>query len=90
MLPPAAVQLLSPHRHLLPLATSAERYGAYASSPESAADIPKFLSAFRGQVDMQVGGGRSVRGEGDQGVSQLAGPWAAGRTMAALCRLNIP
>ncbi|EFN59934.1 hypothetical protein CHLNCDRAFT_16852, partial [Chlorella variabilis] len=31
-----------------------EKYGARADSPESAADIPKFLAAFRGQIDMKV------------------------------------
>ncbi|KAI7845326.1 hypothetical protein COHA_001168 [Chlorella ohadii] len=30
-----------------------EKYGAFADSPESAADIPKFLATFRGQVDMK-------------------------------------
>ncbi len=35
----------------------AEKYGTYADSPESAADIPKFLATFKGQVDMKVSRG---------------------------------
>ncbi|KAL4459065.1 hypothetical protein ABPG75_013930 [Micractinium tetrahymenae] len=48
----AAGRLLLREGGIKRLRKMSEKYGAYADSPESAADIPKFLATFKGQVDL--------------------------------------
>lgn len=62
--------------------SSADKYGARADCPDSAADIPKFLQAFRGHIDMKVGvllGGWVGGAIDGSGLVRVAGGVVMGR-----------